>query len=359
MRAADNTHADAPPVVSIVIPTFNRLGDLRRTMDALFAQAVPARDFEIIVVDNSSSDGTREWVESLHGAGHLNVRYVRKEPEGPAAARNVGIENARGEFVLFVDSDVVLNPGWIAGALAAMRADADLACLGGAVVYAHAPARLNAFGGDISPIGLAWDTAEGRPIAEADAPRDCLWLNCSAMLARTAVLRELGGFDAVYFYGYEDSDLGWRVNLAGHRVRVLPSLVVTHHVGMSAGASDPRIVFHYTKNRIRSLIKNYSLLYVCSYGVASIAITLADGLLRAPHSAKLKAVAWNVGNLGSTLRARRAVQTHRRRRDSELSPLFTQAWLPPTRLAGRRRRPAEEDAATVLPAIPARDDRVN
>lgn len=359
MSADLGTHMDAPPVVSIVIPTFNRLADLRRTMDALFVQAVPARDFEIIVVDNSSSDGTREWVESLPGAGHLNVRYVRKTPEGPAAARNLGIEHARGEFVLFVDSDVVLNPGWITDALAEMRSDSHLACLGGAVVYAHAPARLNAFGGEISPIGLAWDMAEGQPIAEANTPRDCLWLNCSAMLARTAVLRELGGFDPVYFYGYEDSDLGWRLNLAGHRVRVLPSLVVTHHVGTNTGASDPRIVFHYTKNRIRSLIKNYSFAHVCAYGIASIVITLADGLLRAPHAPKLKAVAWNFLNIGSTLRARHAIQACRHRSDSELSPLFTQAWLPPTRLAGRRRRPAEQDTNTVLPVMPARDDRVH
>lgn len=358
MSATGNTNADASPVVSVVIPTFNRLTDLRRTMDALFAQAVPARDFEIIVVDNSSTDGTREWVESLPGAGHLNVHYARKAPEGPAAARNLGIEHARGEFVLFVDSDVVLNPGWIAGALTEMHADVNLACLGGAVVYAHAPARLNAFGGDISPIGLAWDTAEGQPIAEARAPRDCLWLNCSAMMARTDVLRELGAFDPEYFYGYEDSDLGWRVNLAGYRVRVLPSLVVTHHVDPGTGASDPRIVFHYTKNRIRSLIKNYSFPRVFSYGVASIAITLADGLLRAPHAPKLKAVAWNFLNLGSTLHARRSIQAHRRHSDRELSPMFTQAWLPPTRLAGRRRRPAE-NADTVLPVMPARDDRVH
>lgn len=352
-----NSNANMP-LVSVVIPTFNRLPDLRRTMDALLAQTVPASAVEIIVVDNSSTDGTREWVESFGAGDHASVRYVRKEPEGPAAARNTGIEQARGEFVLFVDSDVVLNANWIATAIQAMHADATLACLGGAVVYAHAPGRLNAYGGEISPIGLAWDAAEGAPVTEARMPRECMWLNCSAMMARARLLRELGGFDATYFYGYEDSDFGWRVHLAGYCVKVFPSLVATHHVDPKIAGSDPRIVFHYTKNRLRSVTKNYGLLRLCGYGAASIAITLADGVFRAPRGPKLNAVLWNVLNLGSTFRARRAIQATRRRSDGEFAQLFTQTWLPPTRLAGRRRRPAEK-SDTVLPVAPAHDDRVH
>jgi GT2 family glycosyltransferase len=178
------------------------------------------------------------------------------------------------------------------------------------------------------------------------------------MMARASMLRELGGFDYAYFYGYEDSDLGWRANLAGYRVAVFPQLVATHHVDPNTGASDPRIVFHYTKNRLRSVIKNYGLLRLCTIGAASMAVTLADGVLRAPHAPKLNALVWNTLHLGATLRARRAIQATRRRSDAELTRFFTQSWLPPTRLAGRRRRPAEK-SDSVLPVAPAHDDRVH
>lgn len=346
-------------MVSIVIPTFNRLPDLRRTMDAIFQQSVPATEFEVIVVDNSSTDGTQAWVESLAATGHANVRYVRKIPEGPAAARNTGIRHARGEFVLFVDSDVVLQPNWIAIALKAMRANPGLGCLGGAVVYAHATARLNAYGGEISPIGLAWDTAEGEPLSAAAEPRTCLWLNCSAMFARTALLRDVGAFDPDYFYGYEDSDLGWRVNLAGYFVEVIPELVVTHHVDPNTGPSNPKIVFHYTKNRLRSVIKNYGLRSLFTLGTAAFAVTLVDSMLRAPHAPKLKAVIWNIAALPSTLRARRTIQKNRRLPDRKLAPLFAPTWFPPTRLAGQRRRPSDTSTNVIPAVVPVRDDRIH
>jgi len=353
------TGAPSIPPVSIVIPTFNRLPDLRRTMEAIFQQSVPTTDLEVIVVDNSSTDGTQPWVESLAGERGVDVRYVRKVPEGPAAARNTGIQHARGEFILFVDSDVELERTWIATALDAMRANPRLGCLGGAVVYAYAPARLNAFGGEISPIGLAWDTAEGEPLSAAAAPRPCLWLNCSAMMTRTAILRDLGGFDPEYFYGYEDSDFGWRVNLAGYAVEVTPSLVVTHHVDPNTGASAPKIVFHYTKNRLRSVVKNYGLSYLCTFGVAAFAVTLLDSLLRAPRMPKLQAVLWNISALPSTLRERGTIQNSRRITDRELAPLFARTWFPPTRLAGRRRRPSDPSSAAVPVTTPARDDRIH
>ncbi|MDA8430927.1 MAG: glycosyltransferase [Geobacteraceae bacterium] len=90
--------------VSVVIPTYNRAGFLREAIESVLAQTYT--NFEIIVVDDGSTDGTQELMTSLY----RNVRYLRQENRGPAAARNNGINNAAGEFIAFLDSDDIWLP---------------------------------------------------------------------------------------------------------------------------------------------------------------------------------------------------------------------------------------------------------
>ena len=172
------------PRISVVIPTFNRLNDLKRTVESLRAQSIPAGAFEILIVDNESSDGTDVWARDFQDSGHPVLRYFRKEPQGPGAARNLGIENAVGEYVVIMDSDVTLEPQWIERAAATLDADPTLGMVGGRVVFAHDTEHLNAYGGCLSPIGLAWDHTEGGPVDVASEPGWRLWINCSAMMAR-------------------------------------------------------------------------------------------------------------------------------------------------------------------------------
>jgi GT2 family glycosyltransferase len=161
-------------------------------------------------------------------------------------------------------------------------------------------------------------------------------------MARTDLMRAVGGFDSVYFYGYEDSDIGWRAAIAGYRVGVVPNLTAYHHVGTEIGTSSATIIFHYSKNRFRSLLKNYGTRRLIRYVPAYLAYALVDAVARRPRGAKFAALWWNVRMLNDTLRLRRGVQATRRVSDRDLTPLFERAWFPPTRLAGRRRRPAVE-----------------
>lgn len=104
-------------LTSVVIPTFNRVCYLRDALDSITAQS--CGDYEIIVVDDGSTDGTAEMV-SAHPAG---VRLIRQQNSGPAAARNSGIMNARGEFIAFLDSDDLWHREKLARQLAFFRAN--------------------------------------------------------------------------------------------------------------------------------------------------------------------------------------------------------------------------------------------
>jgi len=96
------------PYFSIVIPTYNRLGRLRHVIAAIEKQAYPSDAYEVIVVSDGSTDGTDAYLGSLRST--VPLRWFSQLNRGPAAARNAGIEKAEGEFVVFIDDDVVPEP---------------------------------------------------------------------------------------------------------------------------------------------------------------------------------------------------------------------------------------------------------
>jgi GT2 family glycosyltransferase len=343
--------------VTVVIPTYNRAADLRRALRHLACQT--AGKLQVVIVDNSSTDNTQEVIESLMPEWEGRLRYMRKKPEGPASARNTGMAAATTPFVLFHDSDVELPPDWVANALAHLNADAGLGAVGGYIVYAFEPTRVNAYGGDLGRMGLAWDVAEGSMLDAAQGPAARIWINCSAMLARVPAMQAAGGFDETFFYGYEDSDVGWRLNITGHRVAVFPDLIARHHVEPSPGGAHSEIVFHYCKNRLRSVLKNAAGFNLWVMSVGYLAYTALDLALRGPRAAKWRALAWNLSRWSETMALRRTLQLRRVVGDRDVLALGEGRWLPPTPLRGQRRRPVES-AANTSPrsSAPVSDDRV-
>lgn len=347
----------AEQAVTVVIPTFNRCADLKRALAHLACQGAGAP--RVIVVDNSSTDDTPAMVEALAPSWEGRLRYIRREPNGPAAARNTGLAEVATPLVLYLDSDVDLASDWLERALAHMSRDPSLGAVGGFIVYAFDPGGVNAYGGDLGRMGLAWDVAEGARVDDSAEPCLRIWINCSAMLARTDAVREAGGFDESFFYGYEDSDLGWRLNLMGHRVAVFPDLKAMHNVSLDSGRAHPGIVFHYCKNRLRSLLKNAGgvnlAVMLAGYG----AYTLADLLVRGTRGAKLRALGWNLANLRETLALRAATQGRRAVSDAKVFSHGSRKWLPPTPLGGKRRRFAgSARPPTSTGQHPMADDRI-
>jgi len=345
--------------VTVVIPTFNRARDVERALANLRAQ--PQGPDRVIVVDNSSTDGTAEMIAALRASADWmgRLHYVRKPPEGPASARNLGLAAATTEYVLFQDSDVELAPGWIGLARDRLEADPALAAVGGHILYAFDPGRINAYGGDLGWFGLAWDVDEGAPYDRARAAADRVWINCSAMLVRREAALDARGFDEAFFYGYEDTDLGCRLRILGHGVRVVPELVALHHVEAAPGPAHPDIVFHGCKNRLRMLLRNTGALRLPATLAACIGYGLIDLLLHAPRGARWRALVWNLRNLPATWALRRELQGRRVCSDAEVFAASSGRWFPPSRLRGLRRRaiaagPGGSGAERVAQA----DDRV-
>jgi glycosyltransferase involved in cell wall biosynthesis len=189
------------PELSIIIPTFNRAEKLRVCLDALARQTQPASDFEVVVVDDGSADGTAEMLEGMSTA--FARRVVRQENQGYGGARNHGAEIASGRYLLFLDDDVVASPELVAEHLLVQREH------GGAVVVAP---RLLPDRGRLARV-LAKDRLEyygqlaGRPMTY----RDCWTGNLSVPRSEFFAV---GGF-AVDLRRQVDTELGYRFQEKG------------------------------------------------------------------------------------------------------------------------------------------------
>ncbi|HKX30511.1 MAG TPA: glycosyltransferase [Blastocatellia bacterium] len=194
-------------VFSVVIPTRNRGADLRRCLQAIADQDFPGDRFEVIVCDDGSETDVAPIVAEARRTG-LEIRLLRQGPRGPAAARNLGIRNARGPIVALTDSDARPERRWLRKLLQAFEAHPDAVAVEGRV-YADNE-------GEFDPLGDGPSNQTGG-----------VFLTCNCAYRRNALLRA-GGFDESFPYpAYEDVELAARVRGFG-RIAWQPEAIVVH-----------------------------------------------------------------------------------------------------------------------------------
>lgn len=205
-------------ILSVVIPTHDKRDLLARCLAALRCQQPGTEDWQIVVVDDGSRDGTAAYLREL-AAGEPRLRLVAPAANvGRAAARNLGWRAAEGRWVLFLDDDILAPPGLLAAHLEVLSADARLGTIGPAVTD---PAIAD---------GRHFHYLDTRGVARlprGPAPAR-FFVTQNAAVPRAALL-QIGGFDEGYSaYGFEDMDLGFRLEATGVRFEVLPAPVPLH-----------------------------------------------------------------------------------------------------------------------------------
>lgn len=246
------------PRVSIIIVTWNALPLLQACLPSVAATDYP--DFEIILADNASTDGSAEWVHT----NFPDIRIVR-HPENWAYCRgnNEAVPHASGEYVMFLNNDVEVTAGWLQPLAATMR-DASIAALQpkllqynnrGWFEYAGASGGfLDALGYPFAR-GRIFDTLE-RDEGQYDERRDIFWASGAALLVRRSALDEVGLFDERFVMHMEEIDLCWRLQRHGYRIQVEPASVVHHVGGGSLPSHNPRKVYLNFRNNLLLLYKN-------------------------------------------------------------------------------------------------------
>lgn len=199
------------PAISVIIPTRNRAQYLAEALDSVLAQTFT--DFEIIVVDDGSNDQTRQVLDLYIRKN--NIQYVYQEPVGVSAARNRGVSLASGIYVAFLDSDDVFLPSKLQKQMELFAGEPELG-------FVHCSfSKFDDLGNDL---GIRDTTQFSGMIYPAILHEWSVLMAMPCMLMRTAVIKEVGGFDETMTWA-EDLDL-WRRIARRYPVGVVPEALV-------------------------------------------------------------------------------------------------------------------------------------
>ncbi len=203
--------------ISVVVPTHTRCKIAVRTLQTLFAQSVPAFAYEIVVVVDGSTDGTADVLRRLRPA--CKFRVIEQENRGPSAARNAGYKAAEATLVLFLDDDMVCDPGLVAAHIAAQKELARAVAFGAIFLSPDSPPSLAAecFQTEIGAFHKQRKANPQLPWRVAD----CVFSNASIP---RALIEDSGGFDET-FRKREDLELGIRLLNAGVEARYISDAI--------------------------------------------------------------------------------------------------------------------------------------
>lgn len=340
-----------PGVVTVVLVNYRGADDTITCLRAFDDVDWPRERLELVVVDNHSGDGSADRIREavpeavvVESGGNL----------GFAGGCNVGVAHAGGEYVAFLNNDARAGRDWIRAAVAVLDDDPTIGSVASKVLDWDGNL-IDYVDGSLTWFGMGYKREVEKPDTGAwDTPKDVLFGTGAAMFVRTSLYREVGGFDERFFMFYEDVDLGWRLNLLGHRVRYVPGSVAfhKHHVTMNKFGSF-RESYLLERNALLSMYKNYddeSLARALPAAMAlavrrSVARTGVDAtaldLQRSPGGDDVAtvevpkmaltgpyAIDYLVEQLPTLLETRRDLQARRRRSDRELFPLFRESLEP-------------------------------
>jgi GT2 family glycosyltransferase len=316
----DGTQVERTPPVSIVIATMRGGPDLEACLKSIEAQRY--RELELIVIDNGSTDTELSRIPGRFA----HTRVLRNEENlGFVGANNQGIAASTGELVFLLNDDTVLEPDAIDQLVRTLVEHPSWGAAQAKLLRMDDPSLLDTAGSFLTATGFLVHRGSSEPQEGFDVADEIFAAKGAALLIRSTALRQVGAFDPDFFAYLEETDLCWRLWLAGWRVGFAPAARVRHKLGATAGGLPSELVqFHSFKNRICTLAKNLGpvrLAWMLPYHLAlCLALAAFYSVRGKPRlgGAILRALAWNVRQVVGTVRKRRHVQSLRRVGDREL-----------------------------------------
>lgn len=334
--------------VTVVLVNLNGADYLGPCLDSLKAQDYPADLVEVVVVDNGSTDGSREllagrypWVKVLAQDSNL----------GFAPAVDLAAAAVATDCIALLNNDMRAAPDWLSRLVEAYDPDDGVVCVGGQILSWDG-SQLDFAHGAMNFYGMGRQLGFGRPAERVEVRdgQELLFACGGSMLVGRQLFLDVGGFDPGFFAYFEDVDLGWRLWVLGYRVRLAARARTYHrHQGTSSRFPEHQRVLLYERNALRAIIKNYddehlqrvlgpALLLVAKRAGVRTELdrtAYAIGEDAAPTEevprlamAHLHAVIDVVDDLDELLRQRTLIQRARRRDDAEIVARFGRPLQP-------------------------------
>lgn len=231
------------PELSIIIVSYTSLDDIKRCLPTVYSQSTTV-EFELIIVDNHGKDGVAEWLPQVYPSA-----IVIKNPtnSGYAGGNNLGLTQARGQWVLFLNPDTELTPDFLSQLMSTAKQH-PMALITPKLL--NPDGTINACGNEMHYTGLTTCRGLNQPSSAFESLQVVPLLSGAAILAPQAALQTIGAFDETYFMYFEDTNLSMRARLAGFELLCEPAAVLTHHykLGMS-----PMKFYYLERNRLLTL----------------------------------------------------------------------------------------------------------
>ncbi len=300
------------PLVSIIIANWNGGSVFEDCIKSL--SKIDYRNWELVVVDNGSTDDSIEKLESFRG---IKVKTIKnKENVGFAKANNQGVAVSKGKYVLLLNNDTKVEVSFLSKMVQRMMEDDTIGAIQPKILIMDKPELMDNAGSFMTRIGFLdhWGFLQ-KDSKEFENERDIFSAKGACILIRKDVVDKVGLFDDDFVSYFEESDFCWKVWLVGKRVVFFPNAKIYHKVGYTIRRLNVlNINFHYYKNRICSLLKSFGLLNLIVvlpiHIIISLGIAFAFLLKGSIKNATMifRALWWNLVHLPSTLRKRSKIQ---------------------------------------------------
>jgi GT2 family glycosyltransferase len=248
-----------PPRASVIVLNYNGGRLLDDCLQSLASQELEG-GFEVLVVDNESTDGSPEAVRDRFP----DVRLVRAGRNlGFAGGNNLGVAEARGRHVVLINNDARARPGWLAALVEAAESDPRAGAVTCKVLFTEPAGVIQNAGSLLLSDGSSAERGYEQPDrGQFDAAEEVFAICGAGVLLSRAMLEDVGGFDDTFFLYYEDTDLSWRMRLRGWKVVYEPAAVIDHVHSHASGEWSPMFVFHVDRNRLFMVLKNAPIGFV-------------------------------------------------------------------------------------------------
>lgn len=319
-----------PPAVSVVLVCWNSAATLPRCLHGLASQT--RQDFEVIIVDNGSSDGAAAGIEAKYPALDIQVKRLQANM-GFSLANNVGARLARGHWLALLNTDAFPAIDWMEQLLQAAQRQPAYSSFASRQTQANSPELLDGAGDSYHISGIAWQRYHDYPAARFAGEQMEVFSACgaAALYSREAFL-SVGGFDEDFFSYHEDVDIGFRLRLLGHRCLYVPQANVLHVGSASTGHQSDFVLYHGFRNYVWSFVKNMpagllwrALPLHLMVNIGNLINYARRGRGRVVLRSKLDALK----GLPRMIRKRRLIQEQRRISNAELLAAMELYWLQP------------------------------
>lgn len=214
---------------TIIIPNYNGLQFMEPCMEALKRQT--CQEFDLLVVDNGSSDGSVEWLKE-----HEIPSVFLPENTGFSGAVNVGIRASKTPYVILLNNDTEVAPGYVEQLVKAIETSPRIFSVSPKMIQLYHQDLMDDAGDMYSIMGWAYQRGVGQEVERYDRPCHIFSSCAGAAIYRREIFDEIGYFDEMHFAYLEDIDIGYRAKIAGYYNRYCPQAVV-YHVGSGTSGS--------------------------------------------------------------------------------------------------------------------------